>query len=69
MSGGIDWAIVVWKEGSGLEYGLVDTDTFEVVQQGRLPLLKGASLKWVGFTEDQVRFLFFFSPLSLSLVL
>ena len=53
---GRDWAMVVWAAGGGgLEYALLDTDTFEVVQQGRMPLGKGATLKWIGFTEEQVR--------------
>jgi chromosome transmission fidelity protein 4 len=43
-----------------LEYSVVDTDTFEMVQQGRLPLGKGATVLWVGMTNDQVSTLFLF---------
>ena len=33
---------------------------FEMVQQGRLPLGKGATVLWVGMTNDQVSTLFLF---------
>ena len=61
MSAGKDWAIIAYRGSGGvvdgrqnLEYALIDTDTYEVVQQGKLPLMKGAKLKWIGFTDDQV---------------
>jgi chromosome transmission fidelity protein 4 len=66
MAAGKDWAMVVWRAGAAvegrqnLEYSVVDTDTFEMVQQGRLPLGKGATVLWVGMTNDQVSILFFF---------
>lgn len=59
---GVDWALVVVRgagagvdKKQGLEYLMVDLDTFEVVQAGKIPLRKGATLKWIGFTDDYVR--------------
>lgn len=61
MAAGQEWAVVVYRLAGGvvdgrqnLEYALVDMDTFEVVQQGPMPLGKGVTLKWIGFTNDQV---------------
>ncbi|BGP21985.1 chromosome segregation protein [Rhodotorula toruloides] len=56
MAAGKDWAAVVYRAGvgAGLDYSLIDTDTFEVVQQGMVPLSKGASLAWLGFTSDNI---------------
>lgn len=57
MAGGKDWAIIVHRAngaGAGLEYALIDTDSFEVVQAGKVPLAKGVTLKWIGFTDDNV---------------
>lgn len=67
MSAGKDWAIVVHRSngvGAGLEYALIDTDTFEVVQAGKVPLGKGTTLKWVGFTDENVSSLRFLAPRS-----
>jgi len=53
-----DWAVIVHRAsggGAGLEYALVDTDTFEFVQQGKVPLAQGTSLAWIGFSNDGVR--------------
>ncbi|GAA5971259.1 hypothetical protein JCM11641_008285 [Rhodosporidiobolus odoratus] len=61
MAAGKDWAMVVHRTngpGARLEYQLVDTDTFEVVQQGRVPLVGGATLKWIGFTEENIPVMF-----------
>lgn len=62
LAAGKDWALVVYRGVGGvvdgrqnLEFALVDTDSYEVVQQGRMPLVKGATLKWIGFTDEQVR--------------
>lgn len=60
MAAGKDWAMIAYR-GKGvvadgqqnLEYLLVDTDTYEVVQEGDLPLMKSAKLKWIGFTDEQ----------------
>jgi len=55
-----DWALVAYRAGAAaegrqnLEYALIDTDTYEVVQQGKLPLVKGATLAWIGFTDEHV---------------
>jgi chromosome transmission fidelity protein 4 len=56
MAAGKDWAIVVYRAGGvgGLEFALVDTDSYEIVQQGKVPLVRGATLKWIGFTDEQV---------------
>lgn len=56
MAAGKDWAMVVYRAGAGagLDYSLIDTDTYEVVQQGKVPLSKGATLTWLGFTNDNV---------------
>ncbi|GAA5892198.1 hypothetical protein JCM8208_001474 [Rhodotorula glutinis] len=52
-----DWAVIVHRAsggGAGLEYALVDTDTFEFVQQGKVPLAHGTSLAWIGFSNDGI---------------
>ncbi|GAA5861876.1 hypothetical protein JCM1840_006861 [Sporobolomyces johnsonii] len=57
MAAGKDWAIVVHGangQGAGLEYSLIDTDSFEVIQMGTMPLAKGTTLKWVGFTDENI---------------
>ncbi|GAA5900425.1 hypothetical protein JCM6882_001243 [Rhodosporidiobolus microsporus] len=57
MAAGKDWAMVVHRSngaGAGLEYALIDTDTFEVVQQGKVPLSGKTTLKWIGFTDDNI---------------
>lgn len=63
MAAGREWAVVVYRGGSGavdgrqnLEYALVDMDNFEVVQQGRVPLGRGVTLKWIGFSDEQASF-------------
>ncbi|KAM0787097.1 hypothetical protein ACM66B_006353 [Microbotryomycetes sp. NB124-2] len=65
MAAGHEWVIVVYRGVGGvvdgrqnLEYALMDIDTFEVVQQGSVPLAKGAKLKWVGFTDEQIPAIF-----------
>lgn len=60
MAAAQDWALIVHRAsggGAALEYTLIDTDTFEVVQAGKVPLQQGATLSWVGFTSDSVRIL------------
>ncbi|GAA5978941.1 hypothetical protein JCM5350_004184 [Sporobolomyces pararoseus] len=57
MAGGEDWALIVHRSngaGAGLEFALVDTDSFEVVQSGKVPLSKGVTLKWIGFTDENI---------------
>ncbi|GAA5937684.1 hypothetical protein JCM3775_002099 [Rhodotorula graminis] len=52
-----DWAVIVHRASggaAGLEYALVDTDTFEFVQQGKVPLVHGTSLAWIGFSNDGI---------------
>jgi chromosome transmission fidelity protein 4 len=36
----------------------MDLDTYEVVQRGKIPLPKGATLQWVGFSEEQVPYMY-----------
>ncbi|KAK4049727.1 DNA polymerase alpha accessory factor Mcl1 [Microbotryomycetes sp. JL201] len=61
MAAGNEWVVVVYRSIGGvvdgrqnLEYALMDIDTFEIVQEGSVPLAKGARLKWIGFTDEQV---------------
>ncbi|GAA5823351.1 hypothetical protein JCM3770_002368, partial [Rhodotorula araucariae] len=52
-----DWALVVHRAsggGAGLEYALIDTDTLEFVQQGKVPLASGTTLAWIGFSNDSI---------------
>lgn len=35
-----------------LQYSLIDLETFEILQQGSLPLAKRTTLTWVGFTAE-----------------
>ncbi|SCV67357.1 BQ2448_6003 [Microbotryum intermedium] len=54
---GKDWALIVYRSGSsvpGLDYVLVDTDSFEVLQQGKMPLMRDVSLAWIGLTDEQI---------------
>lgn len=58
ISAGKDWVFLVHRSSetkSTLEYTLIDTDTYEIVQNGRMPLAKGVTLKWIGMTDEQVR--------------
>ena len=61
MAAGKDWALVVHRDGGAgegrqnLSYSLLDTDTFEIVQAGKVPLGKDTTLTWCGFTDDDVR--------------
>ncbi|GAA5860215.1 hypothetical protein JCM3774_000346 [Rhodotorula dairenensis] len=57
MAAAQDWALIVHRAGGGgaaLEYSLIDTDTFEVVQQGKVPLQPGSALSWIGFTNENI---------------
>lgn len=61
MAAGKDWAMIVYRGGAGsvdgrqnLEFALVDTDNFEIIQQGKMPLGRGVTLKWIGFSDEQV---------------
>lgn len=57
MAAAQDWAMIVHRAsggGAALEYTLIDTDTFEVVQQGKVPLQPGSTLSWIGFTNENV---------------
>ncbi|GAA5991557.1 hypothetical protein JCM10908_005761 [Rhodotorula pacifica] len=57
MAAAQDWAMIVHRAsggGAALEYSLIDTDTFEVVQQGKVPVQQGATLSWIGFTDENI---------------
>ncbi|SCZ96534.1 BZ3500_MvSof-1268-A1-R1_Chr8-2g10273 [Microbotryum saponariae] len=57
IAAGKDWALIVYRSGSSvpdLTYVLVDTDSFEVLQQGKMPLMQGVSLAWIGLTDEQI---------------
>ncbi|ORY30355.1 hypothetical protein BCR39DRAFT_529347 [Naematelia encephala] len=59
MAASRDAVIVVHREGGtsldgcqNLRYTLIDLDTFELIQEGRIPLPKRVTLTWIGFTSD-----------------
>ncbi|WWD07638.1 hypothetical protein V865_005739 [Kwoniella europaea PYCC6329] len=61
MAAGKDKVMVVHREGGtsldgrqNLRYSLMDLDTFEIIQEGRVPLPQKVTLKWLGFTSDGV---------------
>ncbi|WRT64744.1 uncharacterized protein IL334_001678 [Kwoniella shivajii] len=61
IAAGRDKVIVVHREGGtsldgcqNLRYSLMDLDTFEILQEGRVPLPKKVTLKWLGFTSEGV---------------
>jgi chromosome transmission fidelity protein 4 len=37
-----------------LRYTVIDTDTFEIIQEGSIPMMKQTTLQWIGFTDDQI---------------
>lgn len=62
MAAGKEWLLAVHRSTDlvtpgyqDLSYTIIDLDTYEFVQRGKLPLSKGATLKWVGFAADEVR--------------
>ncbi|KAM0747338.1 hypothetical protein T439DRAFT_350138 [Meredithblackwellia eburnea MCA 4105] len=62
MSASRDWLLVVSRNGpaigakQNLNFSIIDLDTFETVQQGRVPMpvKEKATLKWIGFTDEQI---------------
>ncbi|WVQ83266.1 hypothetical protein IAT38_005405 [Cryptococcus sp. DSM 104549] len=59
MAAGRDKVIIVHREGGtsldgcqNLRYSLVDLDTYDICQEGRVPLPKKTTLTWVGFTSE-----------------
>lgn len=38
-----------------LRFTLIDLETFDISQEGRVPLLKQTLLKWIGFSDQGVR--------------
>ncbi|CAE6402739.1 unnamed protein product [Rhizoctonia solani] len=59
MTGGKEWVFVVHREGGtsldgcqNLRYSLIAVDGFDLVQEGRLPVPKGETLKWIGVTTE-----------------
>lgn len=61
LAAGRDALLVVHREGGtsldgcqNLRYTLLDLETFDMVQEGRVPLPKKTTLAWVGFTSAGV---------------
>ncbi|KDQ16190.1 hypothetical protein BOTBODRAFT_173106 [Botryobasidium botryosum FD-172 SS1] len=61
MVAGVEWVFVVHREGGtsldgcqNLRFTLIALHSLDIIQEGRLPLLKGVTLKWIGFTEEGV---------------
>lgn len=60
MAASKDWLLVVYRSGpaaeskQNLSFAVIDMDTFETVQKGRVPMRKGVTLKWIGFSDEQV---------------
>ncbi|ELU41952.1 WD40 domain-containing protein [Rhizoctonia solani AG-1 IA] len=61
MTGGKEWVFIVHREGGtsldgcqNLRYSLVAVDGFDLVQEGRLPVPRGETLKWIGVTTEGV---------------
>ncbi|CAE6433729.1 unnamed protein product [Rhizoctonia solani] len=59
MTGGKEWVFIVHREGGtsldgcqNLRYSLIAVDGFDLVQEGRLPVPKGETLKWIGVTTE-----------------
>ncbi|KAF8760782.1 Minichromosome loss protein, Mcl1, middle region [Rhizoctonia solani] len=59
MTGGKEWVFIVHREGGtsldgcqNLRYSLVAVDGFDLVQEGRLPVPRGETLKWIGVTTE-----------------
>ncbi|EJT98392.1 WD40 repeat-like protein [Dacryopinax primogenitus] len=59
VAAGEEWTFIVYREGGvsldgcqNLRYTLIAFDTFEPIQEGRLPLTKKVTLKWMGITEE-----------------
>ncbi len=62
MAAGKDLLFIAHREGGtsldgcqNLRYTLIDMTSFELVQDGRLPLPKKTTLSWIGFAEFGVR--------------
>jgi chromosome transmission fidelity protein 4 len=63
MVAGNEWLFVVFRDGSAsmdgsqnLKCQLIRFTDFTVVQDKRLPLLKGHTLRWIGINGDGVGF-------------
>ncbi|KAK4704612.1 chromosome transmission fidelity protein 4, partial [Phenoliferia sp. Uapishka_3] len=60
MAASKDWLFIVMRSGpvqdskQNLSYVVVDMDTFETFQKGKVPMKKGATLKWIGFSDEQI---------------
>jgi hypothetical protein len=73
MASGRETLIVLHREfGEGAvgEFTLLDLESFEVLQVGKIPVTsEGTVVTWVGFTEDDVGFFFHSCPLAFSIYL
>lgn len=61
MAAGKDAVMLVHREGGtsldgcqNLRYSIVDLESFELVQEGRVPLPRKVQLTWAGFSSDGV---------------
>ncbi|KAK4685805.1 chromosome transmission fidelity protein 4, partial [Tremellales sp. Uapishka_1] len=59
MAAGKENVLIVHREGGtsldgcqNLRYSLMDLETFDLLQEGRVPLPKKTTLVWIGFTAD-----------------
>ncbi|WVR04655.1 hypothetical protein IAU60_001666 [Kwoniella sp. DSM 27419] len=65
MAAGRDKVVIVHREGGtsldgcqNLRYTLMDLESFEILQEGRVPLPRKVTLVWLGFTSDGVPAIF-----------
>ncbi|TYJ56899.1 hypothetical protein B9479_002344 [Cryptococcus floricola] len=60
MAAGRGEVVVVHREGpavdgcQNLRYTLLDLDTFDIIQEGKIPLPRKIELDWIGFTSEGV---------------
>ncbi|OWZ76111.1 chromosome transmission fidelity protein 4 [Cryptococcus neoformans Tu401-1] len=59
MAAGVDRVLIAHREGGtsldgcqNLRYTLLDLESYDIVQEGKIPLPKKTTLTWLGFTSD-----------------